>query len=445
MNGLNMRTFYSFPWYTSLLLFFAMSPGAAQTIFSLTVEDAVKLAIENNPDLAISEYQAASAEYAIREAKGNFLPKLSLNGSYTRNIDKPVIFLPETFGWGRATEIGLDNNFTTWLDLSVPLYSRLNSTTRKVAYRNFHLQQEMLTSARQNVIASVRKGYFSYLIALEVVRVREKALMNSIENLNTIRDKLSQGVATGFDETSAQVKVATAQNNLLEAQSQLTPAGDNLKLLLGLPFEVSFVLKDSIALTAEELAFPEDPSGLVNNSAQRQEELRLEIAKAQTHGIRASYYPLLNGVGTYQYQTQDNDLNFSSYDWIQTSSLGLKLLVPLFSGTVTRHRVQQYTVSEKIAEARMEYTSRYNQAQFQKLVSALNFIRQRMAVQADNIALAAKALELVKVRYSYGKASVLEVNNAELDHTTAKLAYLQALADYKSTFCDLELLTGEIK
>lgn len=257
------------------------------------------------------------------------------------------------------------------------------------------------------------------------------------------RDRVLQGVATAFDQASAEVKVGTARNNLLEAESQIVPATNRLRLLLGLPLGARMVLTDSLFLREDEEYIPERPDGLLNNSPLRQERFRLRVYNLQTEAQRAAWYPVLSGIGSYQYQSQHNHFDFERYNWVQTSTLGVRMQVPLFNGTITRKKVQQSVINERVAQARVAYTIRSNETKFMEVVSNLRYIRQRIELQADNVALTARALELVKERYQYGRASMLEVNNAELDHVSARLGHLQAIADYKSAWCDLELLTGQ--
>ncbi|HET9486059.1 MAG TPA: TolC family protein [Chryseosolibacter sp.] len=427
-----------------LITLFPGSESFAQDTVFLTLEKAIRQALDNNPEIRIAAKQTLASQIAVREAKGNFFPKLTLNGTYTRNIDKPVIFFPEALGGVRPIQIGSNNNFVTYLDLSVPLYSKLNLSARQVAHSSLGLQREVLNGQQQAVVADVRKGYSTYQVSLAAVSVREKGLENAIENLVNTEEKAAQGAATEYDVTSAEVKVASARNNLLESRSQVIPAANKLRLLMGLDMQTPLVLQDSLSLDKEELMITANPDDLSNNSDLRQRELNLEIARQKTLQVKSSYYPILSGVGTYQYQSQDNNFNFSEYDWVQTSALGMRLQVPLFNGTVTRHKVQQSVMNEEIAEVQKENTEQQNQARYQQLLSELNYIRQRIAAQSENIRLAEKALSLVKERYHYGKASMLEVNSAELDYITARLNYLQTISDYKSAYCDYQLLTGQI-
>ncbi len=410
---------------------------------ALSLEQALALATENNTDLQLAEYQRASSAFAFREAKGAFLPKATLNSSYYRNIDKQVIFLPEEFGRGGATEIGSDNNFNTALNLSMPLYSRLNITGRELAFGNFQLQTEMRRGVRQALLADVKKSYVAHLVALAVVEVRVKGLEISMENYSATRDKVLQGVATEFDETSARVKVAIARNNLLEARSNLTPTANKLKLLVGLPIGRELHLTDSLFLSEEERSLaPRQEELLTGNSMLKQQELRVAIARQQTQLSKAQWFPQLGAVGSYQFQSQENDFNITAYEWVKTSSVGINLQLPLFNGMVTHNRVQQAMIGEKMAEIQQSFREESNRSQFQQLQVQLQYAMQRILLQEENIQVAQKALALVRERYHYGKSTLLEVNNAELEYISAQLGYLQAIADYKSWYYDFELLTG---
>jgi outer membrane protein len=414
----------------------------AQERVSMSLNEAIDIALKSNIEVVIAERQINISEYSVKEAKGHYMPKVTLNGSYSRNIDKQVIFLPEGLGPGGATKIGSDNNFTSYLDLSIPLFSKYNAVNKVYAHSNYNLQYEGLRGTRQTVSANVKKAYFTYLLAMEIVKVRGKALENARENFKNTQTKLLEGVATEFEETTAQVKIATARNNLLEAQSQLIPASNKFKLLLGLPIESEISLTDSIFFNEEELTWFEDPTNLHENSEFRQKEIKVDISKRQTALRRADYFPSLSATGTYQLQSQENNLDFLQYNWVKTSAVGLRLQFPLFNGMVTRNRIKQAMQAERIAEVQKEYTSKHNQSQFNQLQSQLNYAKKRIELYNENISLAEKALGLVKERYHYGKGTFLEVNNAELEYVTARLTYLQAVMDYKSAYYDLELLMG---
>src|SRR5690625_5267653 len=104
-------------WITALL-FTAPSFGQQQTL-SLSLEDAVELALENNREIKISEFDVEAAESGLREATGGFLPEVSASGQYLRNVKRPVFFIGDGFTGmeGGAIEVGykksIQDKYTT--------------------------------------------------------------------------------------------------------------------------------------------------------------------------------------------------------------------------------------------------------------------------------------------------------------------------------------------
>lgn len=420
------------------------TPSIAQDTIRLALKDAIEIALGHNTDLAIGEKQVMSARHYIQEIKGGFLPKLTVSGSYTRYIDKQVIFLSEGTGMNDPTEIGSDNSFSTSIDMSLPVYSWTTSANKEYAITNLGLQRETLRGTRQTTLVNIKKGYFNHVVAIATVEVRKKGVRNALENLRNTEDRLTKGVATEFDRISASVKFTTAKNNLLEAETSLVSVANKLKILLGVPVTMNISPTDSLTVDYEELLARENLDNLLsNNSTEKQMELKTVLAREQSKITRSSYFPTLTAVGNYQLQSQENDFKFSRYSWVNTSYVGLKLSVQLFNGTVTSNKLQQAILSEEIAVKQLQLAIENDRAQYQELLSQLGYARQRISLQEENILLSENAFELAKERYQYGKGTFLELSNAELDYTTARLNYLQAILDYKSAYFDYELLIGK--
>ena len=101
---------------------------------SLSLNEALEVALKNNIEIQIAKNQVNSSEFALKESKGNFLPKLFLTAGYNRNIDKQVIFLPDGFGLGgSATELGSDNDYRAALNLNISAYSYSNIANKKLS------------------------------------------------------------------------------------------------------------------------------------------------------------------------------------------------------------------------------------------------------------------------------------------------------------------------
>lgn len=416
-----------------------------QDSIPLSLEFAVQLAIQKNTDIAIANYQVNTSEFALKEAKGNFLPKVSLDAGYNRNIEKQVIFFPDATGTGStATELGSDNDYSSSIGLSVPLFSNYNSAAKKVAKTTLGYQNEVARGTLLATINTTKKSYFNYLIAQEVVSVQQSQLRNSEENLLDIQKRRQQGKLTDYDLTSAKVQVAQAKNSLLEAQSNIIPAANDLKLLLGFGPNNALRLTDPIALMDDELALKAGINQVLQqNSTLKQLELDIDLKEKKIGLVKSAFYPTLDIIGDYSYQAQADDFKVSDYDWVHTSLVGLQMNFSVFNGNVTKNKLQQAKIDKEIAQKRKDYATREYQMQFEELLSQLDFSRQKVVVQKENMELTAEALALAKKRYQYGVGTFLEVNDAETSYTQARLNWLQAISNYNSAYYDYQLLIGK--
>ena len=419
----------------------------AQDSIPLNLEDAIALALNKNTDIAIANYQINTSEFAIKEARGNFLPKLYLNANYNRNINRQVIFLPDGLGMGgAATELGSDNDYRASLNLSMPVFSSFNHINKKIAETHLSYQNEVGRDTRQKVVNVTKKSYFNYLVAQEIVKVQHSLLNNAEETLLDIEKRRRLGTLTDYDFTSAKVQVAQAKNSLLEARNTILPLANNLKLVLGLKKDDHLKLTEPIELLNHELVLEDDSSALLSqNSTLKQLELDIEIKKNQIKLVKSAFYPTLDAVGVYNYQAQEDGFNLPDYQWVNTSFVGLQLQFSIFNGNITKNKVEQAKIAKAIFEEQKEYTTEAIQMQLQEIRSHLDFSKQKIEVQQENMDLTTEALNLVKKRYQLGVGTFLEVNNAELSYTQSRLFWLQAISDYKTAYYDYQLLIGQDK
>ena len=416
-----------------------------QDSISVSLNEAIAVALEQNSNIIIANDALITSKIALKEAKANFLPKLYLSSSYNRNIDRQVIFLSEGFATANsATRLGSDNEFRSSLNLSLPIYEHYNFANKKLAETQVDFQKESKRGVKQSMVHAVKKAYFNYLIAQELLKVQESRLKNAEDFLADIQKRLQRGTLTEFDVSSAKVQAAVAKSNLLEAQSNLIPAENAIKLLLGLNPDVSLKLTEPIEMRSDEIMLEEETAQLLQKNSQlKQLELTVGLNENRLQLAKSAYYPTLDAIGNYNYQAHANNFKFSEYDWTQTSLVGFQLQFSIFNGTVTKNRVQQVGLDKKIAEEEKEYATKETQMKLNELVSQWQFSKLKTKVQEENLKLTADALKLAKKRYDLGVGTILEVNDAELAFTQSRLSWLQAILSYKTTYYDYQLLIGK--
>src|SRR5690554_4815528 len=109
-----------------LLSFAAVNLFAQNNIdLELDLNTSLKIAMDNNPNIKIAELEIQRVDYSRKEAIGALLPSVNAQGSYTDNVMKQVMFMPESFaalmGGQRFMEMGYKNSYTGAISAQLPL------------------------------------------------------------------------------------------------------------------------------------------------------------------------------------------------------------------------------------------------------------------------------------------------------------------------------------
>ncbi|HMA76137.1 MAG TPA: TolC family protein, partial [Candidatus Krumholzibacteriaceae bacterium] len=220
----------------------------------LTLEDALRLALNNDETLKEARQEIKAARADLLSAKAQRLPHLDIAGQYGRNIQKPAFFLPEAFqnamNAPARVEMGGDNDFTCAATLTLNLWTagRVSSAIEasSQAAEAMRYQQEAvekLTSYR------VKEAYYNVLLAEKRVRIAEKALSMTLEAARIARVGYERGSVSRFDKMRAETELANRKAPLAIQQNNLRQKMIILKKRCGVDYSTKITLADTLAAT----------------------------------------------------------------------------------------------------------------------------------------------------------------------------------------------------
>jgi outer membrane protein TolC len=218
-----------------------------------------------------------------------------------------------------------------------------------------------------------------------------------------------------------------------------------LKILLGVGEDVEIEVDGNLSDYESDFTKfrPSTNLSLQNNTTLKQLDLQqLKIAK-QYELLRTNRLPTLAAFGSYQYQSQANDFKFSDYEWVNTTFVGLQLQVPIFQGFVKKHREQQVLVGIDQLKIQRDYLSKNLSLQARNAITNMMRASEQIKSSKEGIAQAERGYSIAQTRYRTGSGTVLELNDAEVALTQAKLNHNQALYDYLKAKVEYETITGE--
>jgi outer membrane protein TolC len=420
-------------------------PGAAKIATgqpaTLSYEQAVKLAIDNNLATLRAHERRHEARGQQEQARAPLLPNIS-GVTYQANLTENLValgFQPGTFPGFNTTFLGPFKNFDARLFLTQRVFDLSairNYQAGKAGVRVAELQEAL---AREQV--SSRTG----LLYLEALRA-DRAVVAAQANVDLARallqlaqDQRNAGVATGVDVTRAQTRLAEQQVGLAQAQTDSETARLNLQRVIGLPLGSPLTLTD-------QLRFVEDPLPSVETAVAQAAHDRREIQVAEEENkasqlelqsVRAEHLPSLEVVGEYGSSGITPD-RFA----LPTRRVAVQLNVPIFNGGLTQGRVTAAASRERQTELSLADVRGQVEEDVRLSLTTLRTAAVQVRAADESVTLAQRELEMARDRFRAGVADNLEVITAQVSLANARVAQVTALAQHNAARLNLAAALG---
>jgi outer membrane protein len=416
----------------------------------LTLEKALAMALEQNRDVLIAARERTKADAQENEAIAGALPQITVSGNYTRNIKKPVLFIPPNSPINPSNtvqkfELGSDNAYTLGASLSQPLFSKKVGVALDIANLYGDYADKAVLATEQDVIRQVKRAFYGILLARKLVDANRQGYDVVRANFDNVQSQYRHGSAAEFDLLRAEVQLANTEPLLISAENALALATNALKNLLAIPLDRDVVVQGEFAFedipratldAARENALTANPTiaGLL---------LQESLLEKNISIVRAAYFPTLNLTGSYQWQTQDNSFQFKNYNWANSLNFGLQLSYTLFDGFATGARAQQAMVDkEKVHFTRLKAEEGLK-IQIQSAELRMIEARKRIGAQEKSLTQAEKAVGIAQTRYKSGVGTQLELLDTQVAMTRAQTNYAQAIYDYLIAMADWQYAVGQ--
>ncbi|SEG65985.1 TolC family protein [Sphingobacterium lactis] len=416
---------------------------------TLTLQEAVKYALENKAEAKKAKLDVENSEYMIDEVRAGGLPQISGQGSLTYN---PLIQKSALDGalMGRPGETIMVAFGQPWqanavAQVSQQLFNQSLFTGLKAAKstREFYQINSQLTD--EQLIEKVANAYYEvYQSDLQL-----KTIDNNLQNTTKTRDVLRGLVDAGLMKKIDLDRTEVAINNLM-AQRQVVINAQELREN-ALKFAIGMNINEEIEFPAE--TFDVDASLLsedfdINNRTEiRLAEKQIELLELNKQAKRAEYYPSLSFTGNLGYlgfgqkfPIFNSDANFSPY-----SALGLNLSIPIFNGGATKARINQANVDifkakVDLEDAKLGLNLAGANAKAQIKNSLLTVDNNRRNVQ-----MAQDVLDDTNNNYQNGLATLTELLDAENAYADAQNNLNTSLLNYRVAEIQLIKAKGNLK
>lgn len=434
-----------------LLFIFAMigwvpQPIAAQDILSL--EECIKIGIENNLALQTKRNEIRKGQYALSENRARLLPVINGFASFTDNI-KPPVSVTDGSSYGVPYNVTktLPYSANAGIQLQLPLYNQTLYTSMDVARIMDQLNRLGYEKAREELMMEISKLYYLGQTTNEQLEILKNNI-GRLEELKNITEAFyDNGMAMDIDVKRVRINLDNMKVQYDNAQAMLVQQMNLLKYMMDYPMEKNFALE---RVQAEKLSHTE-LTGLSENLYEIQMlESQKTLAEKQRKLIRNGYIPSLSLSGNLstsaftdkaRYWFQDNP----SSKWYTSYGVGVSLRVPIFDGLEKRNKIRKAEMDIENARLNLENIRKNLQTKYLNATNDLMNSERNFFKQKDNYLLAEDVYAVTIDRYKEGIASMTEVLQDEMRMSEAQNNYITAHYNYQLNNLVLLKLTGNIE
>jgi outer membrane protein len=420
---------------------FSQTPAVAQmaqsspNVQQLTLHQAEQIAIQNHPRIRAAMNLASAAKAQVTETRSAYYPTVygSLTGVDAENnsrvaaggLNNPIIYDRYANGvtvnqlitdFGRTRELVKSSDF------------------------NAQAQQATVVTTRADVLLQIDQAYFFALKAQSVLAVAEETVKARQLGSDQVTELAKNKIKSELDVNFANVNLAQAQLLLIQAQNDLQSSFARLSAALGYSDLRTFQLNDEPMPAAP----PVEVSGLVQQALRDRPELvsqRLAVSSSQSYAIaeRDLKLPTVTAIGTAGL-TPVNEAPLAP----RYAAAGFNVNIPIFNGHLYG---ALHTEAAARAQAETEYLRDLQNQIVRDVQTAwlnANSAYQRLAVTDRLLSEANQALDLAQGRYSIGLSSIIELTQAELNQTEARIEQASAKYDYQTQTSFLNYQLGAL-
>ena len=424
----------------------------AQQPSPLTLQQAVSISLEKNPErkAALADTKAASAD--VTEARSFLFPHVTFSEIATRGNDPVYVFGSELRQQRFATaDFALNvlntptpfSNFATRFGGTWNLFDSFGSWHAvNRAERGKDAASHQLERTDQEIIFRVVDSYYGVLLARKQLEVAEQSMKTAQAILNQSKDRFESGVVVESDYLSAQVRLATRKQELIRTQNNLALARAQLSTTMGLSTEINFDPTDTLAERslptasleeAEKQAMEMHPDLKRVRSEEAAQQQRVAIAKS-------AFGPRVNAFADWEADSPTFVAGGGGNNWLA----GIEVQFDLFEGGAKRAQLSHERAMQEKIVAVKEMASDAVRLEVRRAYYDVDAARQQIEVARTTIAEAQESLRINQNRYDSGLSTVTDLMAAEEAARRSQTDYWETVYRYHTGYANLELASGTL-
>jgi len=424
-----------------LVLFFFASAVHAQEL--LTVEEAVKIALENNFQIRIASNELEIDKAGVNIGNAGMLPKVGA----TLNNNNSIQNSSQTRADGNLIE--LDNAKNNSLNYGVVLDWTLFDGFRMFARYDQLKELEKLGEAQLKLavltrVSDVMIAYYDLVQQQQQLTALDSTLVISEQRLNLANNRFTIGKSSKLEVLNAKVDLNTDLTTIFRQKELFVNTKIRLNEILARDTKADFKVIEEISLGEPLFLLELESLAQKQNPLLQAQIINKNIAQLKLKQVRADRYPTIVASTGYVFSESESSLGFTTSTNSRGWNYGFSARLNIFDGFTQNQ-------NEKIAKIQIENTVLEIEQQKQTLHSQLGTTYQTyltnislIELERSNETIAKENLDITMEKFRIGTIPTIEFRTAQLNYINAIVRYSNAKFQAKLSEISLKEFAGNL-
>lgn len=428
-----------------IILLFAATIISAQNK-TLTLEESIRIGIQNSKELIISKSKTRFAAAKISETTSQMLPQLKFSASYARLSDVPpfevvVPFAPMPI---KIQDVILDN-YNLKLSLQQPLFTgfRLGSLKSAAEY-NYNASELEFDAATNDYAVQINEAFWNFYNSEKVVELIKEQLVSAEKHLADTKNFLDNGLATMNDVLKLEVQNSNIELKLIEAENNRDLARINFNRIIGFDLNAETQISvDSINPAPENFEVQNLIVEAKNNRKEiRSLENKVLASDESISAANAGWFPSIYLFGNLYYNKPNQRIMPAKDEFKDTWDVGVSLNWDLWNWGYTSAQSTQATELKLQAETSLAQLKDVIETEVIKEFLNYNKALKKVEVANKSVEQASENYRLTVDKYDQQLASSSDLIDAQAYLLEAETNLTSSLVSFQISKAKLNNAVG---
>lgn len=422
------------------------SLATSQGVFSqqiLKIEDAVKIALENNYEIKIASNEAAIDATNVSLANAGIMP--TLDAVFVDN--NTVLNTKQTQADGAVRQLNnaRNMNLTYGVALNWTVFDGLRMFAR---HEQLKKMEEMGNTELQFTILSrmgdVLETYYQIVQQQQQIKVLDSTLLISQLRKNLAKNRYTIGKASKLEVLNAEVDLNTDNTNLLRQNELHTNTKTMLNQLLARELTLNFLVSEEVVID-KSLLYADLKSAVATQNLQLQMQMiNKRIAELSLKQIKGDRYPVIELTSGYNFTRSEAPLGFIVQATGNGLIYGVNARMTIFNGSLQNRNEKAAKIAVENAKISVEQQKMQLESELLSAYTTYLTNIQLSELEAKNEKIAEENLDITLDKFKIGTITTVEFRAAQLNFVNAKFRNTSAQFQAKLSEIALKELAGNL-